>query len=153
MKIFVAASLIGLATLAPNLQAQNPGGTPTYGDVRLQGGFVPDPHTVELTAGGSINVNMGECNYGHVADAPDVDLYYTGNGSRTLYIYVQSGDDTTLLINMPDGSWVCNDDGYGGTNPLIVIRNAPSGLYDIWVGTYGSEMVRANLSISEIDPR
>ena len=121
--------------------------------MRLNGGFTPDPASVSLTAGGSQEVQLGECNYGHVATAPDVDLYYQGNASRTLYIYAQADEDITLLVNLPDGSWACNDDGLGGTNPLIVVHNAPSGLYDVWVGSYGTGMVRAALKISEIDPR
>ena len=153
MRTLIAAGLLGAAlTAAPTLTAQNPGARPTYGDVRLDGGFLPDPHRLQLTAGGSTRVSVSGCAYGFVADAPDVDLYYSGNGQRTLYFYATSDEDTTLLINLPDGSWVCNDDGLGGRNPLVVIRNAPSGLYDIWVGTYGSTMVRATLNISEIAP-
>lgn len=154
MRIAMVAGMLGVALAgAQHLAAQDWQATPTYGDVRLNGGFLPDPHRVQLTAGGSVRVSMGECTYGNVANAPDVDLYYSGNGQRTLYIYAESGDDTTLLIRLPDGSWYCNDDGLGNRNPIIVIRGAQSGLYDIWVGTYGSDMVRATLNISEIDPR
>ena len=144
----VAAVLLALPA-----QAQNPGASPTYGDVRLSEGFMPDPHRTNLTAGGSIDVSIGNCSYGQVANAPDVDLYYTTSGGSDLFIYAVSGTDTTILVNTPNGSWVCNDDGYGDGDPIVVIRNAPGGLYDIWVGTYGSSMANANLYISEIDPR
>lgn len=126
---------------------------PRYGTVRLEGGFLPDPHTVEVTAGGSIEVDVGACSYGFVANAPDVDFYYTVSGGRDLYIYVEGSEDTTLLINQPDGSWVCDDDGHTGTNPLVVFPKAAGGLYDIWVGTYGDELSDATLYISERDPR
>ena len=97
--------------------------------------------------------SVSGCAYGNVADAPDVDLYYSTSGSSTLYISAISGEDTTLLINLPDGSWVCDDDSYGDGDPIVVIPGAESGLYDIWVGTYGSEPADATLYISEIDPR
>ncbi len=126
---------------------------PTFGSVELDEGFLPDPHTVDIVAGGTIELNMGECTYGHVANAPDFDLYYQATSGSTLYIYALSGSDTTLLVNTPDGNWLCNDDGFTGNNPLIVLPAADSGLYDIWVGTYGSDTIGATLYISEIDPR
>ncbi len=151
--ILGAALLVGALAAAP-ASAQDISADPTYGSVRLRAGFLPDPHRVQLTAGGSISPNLGECSYGHVAGAPDVNFYYTTGGSTTLYIYARSASDTTLLINEPDGSWVCNDDGLGeGTNPMIVLPGAAGGQYNIWVGTYGDSNASANLYISEIDPR
>jgi len=127
---------------------------PTYGDVRLDAGFLPDPHVVSLSAGGNLEVDVGSCTYGYVANAPDVDFYYsTSSGANDLYVYVVADDDATLLINRPDGSWVCDDDGYTGTNPVVVIPKAAGGLYNIWVGTYGDDLTSATLNISERDPR
>jgi hypothetical protein len=153
MRLSLLALLALCFVLAPAGQAQDISADPTYGNVRLDGGFMPDPHVVELTAGGSVEVNVGNCSYGHVADAPDVDFYYNGNEQRTLYITATSGEDTMLLINTPDGSWICDDDSFGSLNPILVIRNAPSGLYNIWVGTYSDDLAPAVLRISEIDPR
>jgi hypothetical protein len=126
---------------------------PTYGNVRLDQGFLPDPHAVSLRAGGSLEVDIGDCDYGYVADAPDVDFYYETSGNTTLYIYVDGGDDTTLLVNRPDRGWTCNDDGYTGSNPIVEISRAEDGLYNIYVGTYGDDVTNATLYISEIDPR
>lgn len=126
---------------------------PTYGSETLEAGFLPDPYTIDLVAGGGLALDMGECTYGNVAEAPDFDLYYETSGSSDLYIYVLSEEDTTLLVNTPDENWICNDDGYSGSNPLIVIPASAGGLYDIWVGSYDGEAVGATLYISEIDPR
>jgi len=125
---------------------------PTYGDVSLDAGFLPDPHMVSLRAGGSLEVDVGSCSYGYVANAPDVDFYYEANNTAELFIYVESDDDTTLLINRPDGGWVCDDDGHEGLNPLVHFVKPSSGLYNIWVGTYGDDLTDADLYISEIDP-
>jgi len=125
---------------------------PRYGDVDLTEKFA-GAHSVSLTAGGSIDVDVGSCSYGYVADAPDVDLRYTTSGGSTLYVYVRADEDTTLLINTPNGSWVCDDDTLGSSNPVVVIPRAADGLYNIWVGTYGSTTTRATLYISEQDPR
>ena len=88
-----------------------------------------------------------------MAEPPDVDFYYTTSGGSNLYVYVNAAEDTTLLVNRPDGSWVCNDDDLGDGNPVVVIPSAADGLYDIWVGTYGASNTNATLYISEIDPR
>ncbi len=154
MRITLSLAILGLVALSvPTGAAQDYTEEPTYGSVTLEEGFLPDPHSVSLTAGGSIEVNMGSCNYGFVADAPDVDFYYTTSGGSALYIYVDGSADTTLLINKPDGTWVCNDDGLGGSNPIVVIPGAADGLYNVWVGTYGDDLTEATLSMSEIDPR
>jgi hypothetical protein len=155
MRTAILGAALAVAVLAaPSAAAQDISATPTYGNVRLSAGFLPDPRTVSLTAGGGIAVSMGECSYGYVANAPDVDFYYSGNGRNNLYIYARSGTDTTLLVNMPNGDWICNDDGLGeGTNPMIVLSRADSGLYNIWVGTYGNRNASATLYLSEIDPR
>lgn len=151
MRLSLLAAVAAL--LALPAQAQDVSAAPTFGDVELDEGFTPDPHETNLVAGGSITPSVSGCAYGNVADAPDVDLYYSTSGSSTLYISAISGEDTTLLINLPDGSWVCDDDSYGDGDPIVVIPGAESGLYDIWVGTYGSEPADATLYISEIDPR
>jgi hypothetical protein len=49
--------------------------------------------------------------------------------------------DTTLVINDPNGRWICNDD-FGestGTNPGISFSTPDDGKYDIWVGVYSSD--------------
>lgn len=148
--LVLLAFLIALPTQS---EAQDISAEPTFGDVRLSAGFLPDPHVVELTAGGSIAVELGSCDYGFVANAPDVDFYYDGDGQQTLYVWVVSNDDTTLLINTPGNRWRCDDDSFGNLDPILVIPNAPSGLYNFWVGTYSDELARARLYISEIDPR
>jgi hypothetical protein len=48
---------------------------------------------------------------------------------------------------------MCDDDGYGDGDPIVVIPAAEAGLYNIWVGTYQDDMASANLYISEEDPR
>ena len=155
MRIALFGAALAVAALAaPAAGAQDVSLDPTYGNVRLSAGFLPDPRTVSLTAGGGISLSLGECSYGYVADAPDVDFYYDGGGRNNLYIYARSGTDTTLLVNVPAGDWICNDDGLGeGTNPLISIPRARNGLYNIWVGTYSNRNAPATLYISEIDPR
>lgn len=150
MRLFPLAALL---LAAPLVHAQDTGLDATYRTFSLDEGFTPDPWSYGLTAGGSVSVDLGECSYGTVAEAPDAELTYSSSGGSTLYIYATSGSDTTILVNTAGGQWVCNDDGYGDGDPIVVIRNAPAGVYDIWVGTYGSDTTPATLYVSEIDPR
>lgn len=132
--------------------AQDWTASPNYGSVNLTTGFQPDPYFINLTAGGSIDVSRtlgGSCR-GFVTSAPDFDLYFTGGSNLPLAISVTSSSDTTLVINGPNGTWYCDDDSGNGLNPSIVFNYPQSGLYDIWVGTYGSTPASAQLAISEL---
>lgn len=128
----------------------NSGLTATYGEVRLNSGFTPDPHRVSLTAGGSIQASSAaqDCS-GMVAAAPDYQITYSA-GSLPLVIQTQSGTDTTLLVNGPGGEWYCDDDSGGGTNAQVRLNKPASGVYDIWVGTFGSSTASASLLITEV---
>jgi hypothetical protein len=137
----------GIAIAQPNIS-----GSPLYGTLNLEAGFLPDPREVAVTAGGSSDASsMGlpsSC-VGQISSGqPDVRLNFTA-GSSPLTIKVEASIDTTLVVNGPDGSWYCNDDA-NGFNPAVTFRPAPSGQYDIWVGTYGSSTGPATVKITEL---
>lgn len=141
---FMATAAVGASS------AQNYNLNPTYGTADLAAGFQPDPFVVNLQSGGNIDAQRisSSCR-GFIANAPDVRLNYRA-GRYQLIISVASSADTTLVINAPDGSWYCNDDGGNGYNPSIRFNPPISGQYDIWVGTYGSASLQpARLHISE----
>lgn len=125
-----------------------------YGHIQLAAGFTPDPHEINMTAGGPLRASdaLGAACPGFVADAPDYDLVWTaGRTTRPLVISVDSQTDTTLVVRTPSGEWLCEDDGgFNGLNPGMRIDNPQSGLYDIWVGTYAGGYAPAVLSISEL---
>lgn len=148
--------VIGLALATGAVQAQpNWRAEPMYGTVNLNVGFTPDPHIVVVDAGGNNrNSISGSGCAGYINNAqPDVDLNYQAGRSR-LYFYVKSGVDTTLLVNDANGNWLCSDD-FEGSNPAIILNNPPSGIYNVWVGTYSQDDTgsRARLHISELVPR
>ena len=128
---------------------------PVFGEVDLLAGFLPDPHSVELTAGGNIQATSADPScVGMVTAAPSYRLYYEA-GTFPLYVWVNADADTTLVISDPSGNWICDDDG-GAVflSPALGWGNPPSGQYDIWVGTYGGAVAPATLNISEtIDGR
>ncbi len=127
---------------------------PTYGEVGLASGFLPDPASAPITAGGNVSAraSISGC-VGYVASAPDLNLFWSGSGSRLRLFFVPDDgtSDTTLVIFDADGDWECNDDAYG-LNPGLDFEGAPSGVYAIWVGTYYTEeLVPGTLYFTEFE--
>ena len=131
---------------------------PRYGTVQLIAGFGlepetgTDPHVVQVEAGGE-NRNAIEGNgcEGYISAAPLVDVLYEA-GPYKLFIYAEAKNDLILLINQPDGSWICDDDAGEGDYPAIVLNAPQSGRYNVWVGTFQREPVEAKLFVTEVRP-
>ena len=120
----------------------------------LTAGFAPDPFTTVLAAGGHIDASMvdGAC-YGSIAAQPDFVLEYT-SGDWPLRVFVTSDADTTLLMRLPSGEVLCNDD-FDGLNPSIALPNPQSGRYEVFIGMYDSSTAavahpEATLAITEL---
>jgi hypothetical protein len=149
---FICSALLAATLAAPPAAAQDTEARPNYGTVTLRSGYTPDPHVTSLRSGGNINAErVGDSCRGFISSAPDVRLVYSA-GSLPLIISAASRADTTLVVNAPDGSWYCDDDGGNeGLNPSIRFDDPQTGRYEIWVGTYGSSQLEpARLHISEL---
>jgi len=151
LKVLTGAAVAALALTGVSA-AQDYSLSPSYGSVSLSGGFSPDPYTVNLQSGGSIDASSrlgGSCR-GYIANAPDFRLQFSP-GSLPLILSVASGSDTTLVVNAPNGQWYCDDDGGNGLNPSLRFGSPMAGQYDVWIGTYGgSSLQNATLYISEV---
>jgi serine protease Do/protease YdgD len=153
-RVMIAAAAVAALVAGP-VVAQNFSRNPSFGTLNLSANFMPDPQVVNVTAGGNVPAERlgGSACVGTIADAPDVRLNYRAGQGLPLYISVRSNADTTLVINLPNGRWICNDD-FNGLNPGIVFNQPMSGQYDIWIGHYDrGRRVPAQLLISEIAPR
>jgi hypothetical protein len=147
----LGVAFLTAACLAAPAVAQNYNLNPTYGTYNLQSGFLPDPQTITVVAGGQNNVSNatgGQCR-GYAASAPDVRIHFTGGSFNQINFSATSNADTTLIVNDPNGTWYCDDDSGNGLDPLLELTPI-SGQYDIWVGTYGPSTAQAVLSISEL---
>ena len=147
--LFLAAATAIVSTSAP---AQDFSRNPSFGTLNLSAGFADDPRVVNVTAGGQRSANgLGDGCVGSIANSPDVRVNYQA-GSFPLIFSVVSDQDTTLVINGPDGRWYCDDDGgVNGLNPMIRLDKPESGRYEIWIGTYGSSSLQpGRLHISEL---
>ncbi len=145
-----ALALAGACTLAGAAQAQDFTQPSNYGDYSLSSGFTPDPYTISVTAGGTIDASsIGSPCTGRISNAPDIQLTYSA-GSLPLYFRTAASSDTTLVVNAPDGQWYCDDDSGGGTNAQVTFTNPMSGNYDVWIGTYAGGTASAQIQISEL---
>lgn len=129
-----------------------------HGSGSLASGFAPDPVVIDVTAGGDIDIEQattgqataeGFCT-GFTSREPAYELTYEAGGFP-LYISASSSDDLTIAVNAPDGSWWCNDDNYEEVSPGVLFEDPASGVYDIFVGVYGSAYeAEGQLFISEL---
>jgi hypothetical protein len=150
------AALAASIVWANGAAAQDVTLTPTFGTLSLTASVAPNLHSIDIVAGGRVEASAtvgtdmaGNPCRGAIANAPDYRLHYTA-GTVPLVISVISRLDTTLIINAPDGSWHCSDDGRGWPNPMILFAEPESGRYDIWIGAYDGGNPEATLNILEI---
>jgi hypothetical protein len=144
------------SSAAPGGGTLNVGARPNFGERAIAPGFTPDPLTINVTSGGSIDAsrsNAGAGCSGWVTSAPDFNLRLNGTASFLRFYVngVANNGDTTLIVNTADGRWLCNDDSFGGVNPSVDVTNAPAGLYNVWVGSYqNGTQIRGRLNVTEL---
>lgn len=148
MKKTLLLAVAGMMIAGPAM-AQSAHLTANFGEIRLSAGFTPDPYTVDMVAGGSVNGSSlpGAC-LGNISDAPDFEVTYSA-GSLPLVFRTISSADTTLIINGPDGRWYCDDDSYGDLDAEVRFNRPQSGVYDVWVGTVSGGTASTTLQITE----
>ncbi len=123
MKKGVLVSTLSVLTLFVAAQASAQGwatAEPLYGTHAINTGFLPDPVSIPVVAGGAETPQAlgapANCNGNITATQPDVRVNYTA-GSFPFSFFVNSAMDTTLIVNAPDGTWFCNDDTNGRSVP------------------------------------
>jgi hypothetical protein len=109
-----------------------------YGEANLSAGFSPDPYSVGMTSGGTVNVSyLGSSCAGFASAAPDLRVNFGGGGASLLRLYfVGSNGDAAMVVNDPYGNFYCVDDSFGTVNPTIDFNNPAGGTYDIWIASY-----------------
>lgn len=122
---------------------------PEHETIRLDNGFVPDPHVVEGAVVGSMDATtLADTCSGWIASEPDHLLETLGTFAE-LRVMAHSEDDATLIVETPDGTRWCADDDEG-TDPVIARAFSP-GTYRIWVGAPEPEVEMAYvLGLSEL---
>ncbi len=119
------------------------GGGPVIGGgsgapVTLAPGFSPDPMLMSGAGGGPREAStINPACRGWIGMTPSHSITAAG-AFPNLRILVASETDMTLVVQMADGSYRCNDDT-DGFNP-VVEGPFPPGVHHVYVGTYGQGM-------------
>ncbi len=117
-----------------------------FGSGLLVGGF--ETQRREVVAGGDITARaIGEGCPGYVSGAPTWVFNYQ-MPSRYLRVFVESADDTVLMVQIPDGRFACNDDRVQ-RHPLVDIGDPQAGEYRVWAGNYRAGTVAASVVVTE----
>lgn len=144
-----SVSVIGVQPVVhPKLNYQ---AAAAYGEANLSNGFSPDPYSVGVTVGGSVDVSYlgGSCS-GFADAAPTLRVNF-GGGATLLRIYaIGSSGDASFVVNDPYGNFYCVDDSFGTVNPTIDFNNPAGGSYDVWLCSASSgSMISGTLYLTE----
>ncbi|MDZ4769351.1 MAG: SH3 domain-containing protein [Chloroflexota bacterium] len=108
-----------------------------FGSTALTSGFVPDPFSIGITAGGPANAGtLGSGCIGYTTSAPSFSVNYTSGSFTLLRFYFIGGGDTTMVINSPSATYSCVDDSFATNNPTLDFNSPSSGRYDVFIGTF-----------------
>lgn len=124
--------------------------------MNLRAGFPLDPFVVSLNGGGEIDASTldPEC-VGFITEAPTFAVNWEGE-AEFFDIFYYSDFDPTLVLQLPDGSYLCNDDASDNVlDPELLIESPAEGQYNLWVGSYdegqlipGFLVITANRSVN-----
>jgi TPR repeat protein len=108
-----------------------------YDRANADGTFgIATPYRVSLTANGTDSPSaptLAASCVGYVsARAPTITVT-VGQPLTFGRFFTHMSGDPTLLIRDPNGGWHCNDDSVG-LDAMVELRDAPAGLYRVWVG-------------------
>ena len=133
-RLYISES--GPEDLPTTATGPDPARDATYGEATLAPFFQPSPFAVQFLGGGRSQaadfIAAAPC-HGFAAEAPDFSIILSEAFSQLTFA-LHSPADMTLIINGADGQWHCADK-QGTVDPAVSFRNAPAGLYDIWVGS------------------
>lgn len=137
-KLFMAFGMVALAFSSVSAQEVTGTPEPSNGVHMISPGFLPDPYIVTVRGGGEQNAMLlADGCVGFINETPDVAFVYEtpASGFRIFFI---SDQDSTLMIQNPDGSYLCNDDSVDH-DPAIEVMPGGAGTYLVWVGSFDGQ--------------
>jgi hypothetical protein len=129
-------SLAIVATAGSAVTAAQQAPATAFITISPEAGFPLDPFIVSLQAGGPLDAGTiaKEC-HGFVAKNPAVIVDYKGK-AELLKVFFYSDGDPVLLIQTPDGKFVCNDNTSPVLlDPTVTLTKPAQGRYNVWLGS------------------
>ena len=137
--VMVAIAVVSLAVVATAgraaVAAQQAPAT-AFITLNAEAGFPLDPFIVSLQAGGPVDASaVAEGCKGFLTKNPALSVDYKGK-AEILKIFFYSDGDPVLLIQTPDGKFVCNDNTNPALlDPTVTLTKPAQGRYNIWLGS------------------
>lgn len=132
----------------------DPAAEPRFGAFTLNPASTSLPYEQEIEAGGLLRAyqaGLSGADYcvGHISREPSLVINWAPDAAAPFTIYLDAERDTTLAVQLPDGSWRCDDDGSVGLNAGLNFPAGEPGLYRIYAGTYGAQPAPARVFVAE----
>ncbi len=141
-RLFIGLSCLALSVLlvgqaAAHEDAGDPGTEPAFLTVNLEAGFPLDPFIVSLNGGGSVAAeDLAPGCTGYVPANPSAAVVWEGE-TELVKAFFHSTSDATLVVQTPDGEFICSDDANALLlDPVVSLEQPATGRYAIWVGSY-----------------
>jgi len=133
--IAILALLMATAALAQDSETADEDAPAAYITLNLDAGNPLDPFLVSVNGGGDVAADtFADGCSGYVTAAPTVTLNWTGEADF-VESFFYSDHDPVLVIETPDGEFLCNDDANAQLlDPVVQIDEPAPGQYNIWVG-------------------
>lgn len=117
------------------------------------------PYAQDMTGGGELEAfNIELDNHlctGFVHAMPTFSFSWSGEAEE-LSVFFESEKDTTLVVQAPDGAFVCDDDIHGAHNLNPALMFIPiEGTYYVWVGSFAPSIDvdgKLTIAVGKVEP-
>lgn len=125
----------------------------SYVTVDLAAGFPLDPFLVSVNGGGDVDASILNTNCkGFINGNPTVTVNWTGK-TDLVRAFTYSDADPILVIQTPDGKFLCGDDtGTLVLDSQIELANPAAGKYNIWVGSSAAKQLLPTILVLTTRP-
>jgi hypothetical protein len=130
-------TLFGGSTTLAQTDASDDLAPAAFLTMNLKAGFPLDPFVVSLNGGGEVDATtLDEACTGFISEAPNFTVNWEGE-VEAFDIFYHSDFDPTLVLQLPDGAYLCNDDASNNLlDPELTVEAPAEGQYNLWVGSY-----------------
>ncbi len=156
-----ALAQAGDATPAPTPVPEEPEPS-AYLTLDMKAGFALDPFLVSLNGGGEVDASTFNTScVGYINDQPVLTARWQGAVDQ-LRVFFYSDSDSTLVVQQPNGTYLCADDSADNVlDPEITIADPVTGTYRLWIGSFDENQLipgllvitgRTDFGLAEFDP-
>ncbi len=111
------------------------GEAPAFLTLNLKAGFPLDPFIVSVNGGGPVDAGtLDPACTGYVNEDATLAVEWSG-AAELIRLFYYSDHNPTLVVRLPNGKYVCNDNATRLLlDPVVNLDNPEAGEYRVWVG-------------------